>query len=74
MSSAKKGVVIAHPANASKLIEKCFLDLRNISLNQENVGEFCEDLSRQEKFSRPFHKFILISKNGLKIRIILLKQ
>ena len=27
-------------ANASKLIEKCFLDLRNIFLNQENIRKF----------------------------------
>ena len=32
-------------ANASKLIEKCFLDLRNIFLNQKNIRRLQENLS-----------------------------
>ena len=31
---------ICHTVNASKLIEKCFLDLRNIFLNQKNIRKF----------------------------------
>ena len=53
-----------HTANASKLIEKCFLDLRNIFLNQESIRKFFskqEDLSSQEKFSRPFHKKVYLN-------------
>ena len=37
-----------HTSNASKLIEKCFLDLRNIFLNQENIRKF---FSKQEDLS-----------------------
>ena len=67
-----------HTANASKLIEKCFLDLRNIFLNQENIRKFFskqEALSSWDKFSRPFHKKVYLNlKNGLKMRTIFLKQ
>ena len=51
-------------ANASKLIEKCFLDLRNMLLNQENIRKFFskqEDLSSQEKFFRPFYKLVYLN-------------
>ena len=29
-----------HTANHSKLIEKCFLDLRNVFSNQKNIRKF----------------------------------
>ena len=51
-------------ANASKLIEKCFLDLRNIFSNQENIRKFFskqEDLSSKKKFSGSFHKKIYLN-------------
>ena len=50
-------------ANAPKLTEKCFLDLRNILLNQENIRKFFskqEDLSSKERFSRPFDKKVYL--------------
>ena len=56
--------VFKYTASASKLIEKCFLDLRNIFSNQENIRKFFskqEDLSGYEKFSRPFHKKIYLN-------------
>ena len=40
--------VTNYTTNALKLIEKCFLDLRNIFLNQENVRKF---VSKQEDLS-----------------------
>ena len=35
-------------ANASKLVEKCFLELKNIFFNQENITKF---FSKQEDLS-----------------------
>ena len=43
-----KWIVSDHAANASKLIENRFLDLRNIFLNQEHIRKF---FSKQEDLS-----------------------
>ena len=55
---------IFNTANASKHIEKYFLDLRKEFLNQENIRKFFlkqEDLSSKENSSRPVNKKVYLN-------------
>ena len=54
-----------HNANASKLIENCFLDFRNILKIY---------LAKKIFLVLSIRKFILIEENGLKIKTLFLKQ
>ena len=76
-----KSLTAAHSlstANASKLIEKCFLDLRNIFSNQENIRKFFSKkkiyLAKKNFLVPSTRKFILILENGVKMKRIFLKQ
>ena len=62
----------SHTANASKLIEKYFLDLRSKS---EHFSQNKKTYPAEKNFPVPsVRKFILIQENGLKIRTIFLKR
>ena len=62
----------SHTANASKLIEKYFLDLRSKS---EHFSQNKKTYPAEKNFPVPsVGKFILIQENGLKIRTIFLKR
>ena len=49
-------VIRSYTPNASKLIEKHFLDLRNLFSNQENI----KDIFSQNKKNKPTEKHFLV--------------
>ena len=66
-----------YTANGSKLMEKYFLDLRNIFLNQENIRNSFQNkkiyLAKKNLLVPSIRKFILIKENGLRRRTIFLE-